>query len=196
MEEEIWKDIYYYNEPKKEWVDYRGLYQVSNLGRVRSLDRLINHRNRKCFKQGKILNHKINYNGYHVIGLFNDGEARYFLISRLVYFTFNPDADTTLQVNHIDEDKSNNRLDNFNLMTAKENCNYGTRVERFSKGHKKPIIQYDLQGNFIRQWASAKDVKRELGIDNGHIGKCCMGIHKSFKGYIWKYVDVDKTKRG
>ena len=74
-------------------------------------------------------------------------------------------------------------------MTAKEHCNYGTRVERFSKGHKKPIIQYDLQGNFIRQWASAKDVNRELGIDNGHIGKCCMGIHKSFKGYIWRYAD-------
>ena len=62
--EEIWKDIYYFNEPTNEWIDYRGLYQVSNLGRVRSLDRLINHRNRKCFKQGKILNHKINYNGY------------------------------------------------------------------------------------------------------------------------------------
>ena len=65
MEEEIWKDIYYYNEPTKEWVDYRGLYQVSNLGRIRSLDRIGSNGRGIMVYKGKILSTKLSTHGYY-----------------------------------------------------------------------------------------------------------------------------------
>lgn len=134
--EEIWKDIYYYNKPTEEWVDYRGLYQVSNLGRLRSLDRYVRgfnhgHEHRKLIK-GIIVKTRPNRNGYILAHLGKEGKHRDYSLHRLVYFSFNPDEDTSMQVNHIDEDISNCALSNLNLMTAKDNSNYGTRGERLS----------------------------------------------------------------
>lgn len=198
MEEEIWKDIYYYNEPKKEWVDYRGLYQVSNFGRVRSLDRIINHNHSKYLTlKGKCLKTFKDGKGYLHLQLYKDGIPKNYEISRLVYFTFNPDADTKLQVNHIDEDKLNNRLDNFNLMTCKENNNWGTRIERFIKkirNHKsmsKSVLQFDKNGNFIKEWPSISEAARITNMSAGTIVGCCKGRRKTYKGFIWKYKEKE-----
>ena len=143
--EEIWKDIYYYNKPTEEWVDYRGLYQVSNLGRLRSLDRYVrgfnhSHEHRKLIK-GIIVKTRPNRNGYILAHLGKEGKHRDYSLHRLVYFSFNPDEDTSMQVNHIDEDISNCALSNLNLMTAKDNSNYGTRRERLSASIRKNIGQ-------------------------------------------------------
>ena len=82
--EEIWKDIYYYNEPKKEWVDYRGLYQVSNFGRVRSLDRIVNYNNIKYLTlKGKYLKTSKDGKGYLQVRLCKDGIPQKYKISRL-----------------------------------------------------------------------------------------------------------------
>lgn len=196
MEEEIWKDIYYYNEPKKEWVDYRGLYQVSNFGRVRSLDRIVNHNhNHNHIKyltlKGKCLKTLKGGKGYLHVRLYKDGIPKRYKISRLVYFTYNPDADTKLQVNHIDEDKLNNRLDNLNLMTAKENCNYGTRNIRSALALSKTVLQFDKNGNFIKDWSSIKEAARITNMSASNIVRCCKERTKFCGGFIWKYKEKE-----
>ena len=192
MEEEIWKDIYYYNEPKKEWVDYRGLYQVSNFGRVRSLDRIVNHNNSKYLTlKGKCLKTFKDGNGYLQVQLHKDGIYKNHRISRLVYFTFNYGADTKLQVNHIDEDKSNNRLDNLNLMTCKENNNWGTRTIRSALAQSKTVLQFDKNGNFIKDWSSINEAARITNMSAGAIAGCCKGRRKTHKGFIWKYKEKE-----
>ena len=190
--EEIWKDIYYYNELKKEWVDYRGLYQVSNFGRVKSLDRIVNHNNSKYLTlKGKCLKTFKDGKGYLQVQLSKDGNYKSHQISRLVYFTFNPDADTKLQVNHIDEDKSNNRLDNLNLMTAKENCNWGTRTIRLALAQSKTVLQFDKNGNFIKEWISTQEIGRILKLHQSNIWKCCHGERKTCGGFSWKYKEKE-----
>lgn len=135
--EEQWKDIFFYNKPTNEWVDYRGLYQVSNLGRIRSLDRYVRgynhgHEHVKLIK-GVILKTRPNRNGYILAHLGKGGKHRDYSLHRLVFFSFNPDADTSMQINHIDEDITNCALLNLCLMTPKENSNWGTRGERIGK---------------------------------------------------------------
>lgn len=155
--EEIWKDIYYYNKPTEEWVDYRGIYQVSNLGRIKSLDRYVrgfNHGKEhiKLIK-GAIIKCRPNHFGYYLAHLGKNGKHRDYSLHRIVYFSFNPNDDTSLQVNHINEKIDDNRLINLNLMTASENCRWGSRMQKIkekvtgvSKGpmpewHKKKISE-------------------------------------------------------
>lgn len=192
MEEEIWKDIFYYNEPNNEWIDYRGLYQISNFGRVRSLDRTgKNGKYGVRIYKGKYLKTFKNGDGYLILQLYKDGIPKSYQISRLVYFTFNYGADSKLQVNHIDEDKSNNRLDNLNLMTAKENTNWGTRNIRSALAQSKTVLQFDKNGNFIKEWISISEAARITNMSAGNIVECCKGRRKTCKGFSWRYKEKE-----
>ena len=107
---------------------------ISNLGRIRSLDRYVRgynhgHEHIKLVK-GVILKTRPNRNGYILAHLGKEGKHRDYSLHRLVFFSFNPDADTSMQVNHIDEIISNCALSNLNLVTPKENSNWGTRGKR------------------------------------------------------------------
>ena len=177
-ENEIWKDI----------PEYEGLYQASNLGRIKSLERF------DAF--GRRLKEKnLNPNivcGYYRIGLYKNSKVRYYLVHRLVWITFNGLIPQGMQVNHINEVKTDNRLENLNLMTPKENVNYGTGIERSHNKQingkcSKPVLQYDLQDNLIKEFPSLIQVYRELGFSYGHIGDCCKGKLKQVYGYKWKY---------
>lgn len=134
---EIWRDIYYYNKPTGELIDYRGMYQVSNLGRLRSLDRYVRGFNHgvefKSLIKGRILKCRTNGFGYFLAHLGKNGKHKDYSLHRLIYFSFNPETDTTLQVNHMNEDRSDNRLENLNLLTASENSCWGTRNERIKE---------------------------------------------------------------
>lgn len=134
--EEIWRDIYYFNEPTNEWIDYRGIYQVSNLGRIRSLDRYVRGFNHgvefQSLIKGKIVKCRPNKYGYYLAHLSKEGKHRDYSLHRIVFFSFNPNADTSLEVNHINEVITDCRLINLNLLTSKENANWGTRKERLS----------------------------------------------------------------
>lgn len=105
-------------------------------------------------------------------------------IHRLVAETYIPNPEGLPQVNHKDENKVNNCLQNLEWCDAKYNINYGTRNDKVASSRKKPILQYDLEGNLIREWLSATDVGKEA---QANICSCLKGKIKTAYGYIWKY---------
>ena len=171
--EEIWKDI----------KDYEGHYQVSNLGRAKSLDRYIKGKGHSLqFKKGRILKPMKDSNGYLKVRLCNGEKSKTFNLHRLVAEVFIPNPNNYKEVNHKDENKSNNIVSNLEWCDRKYNINYGTRTEKCSK----PVLQYDLNGNLIKEWKSINECGRN-GFNQGDICKCCNGKLKTAKGFIWKY---------
>jgi hypothetical protein len=162
---EIWKDI----------PSYEGLYQISNLGNVKSLYRIANN-NHIIYE--KILKPQKNYNGYLIVNLYKNNRMKAKLIHRLVGKTFVDNPNNYNYINQIDKNKSNNNANNLEWCTQSYNVIY-------SKGRK--INQYDKNNNFIKTWNSIADIKRTLNIDNGSIVRCCKGIKKSAGGFKWEY---------
>ena len=117
MTEEIWRPV----------VGYEGLYEVSSYGRVRSLDR---YDRRNQFRKGKLLKNRDNGNGYLICILSKNGIVKNKYIHRLVLEAFIPNPDNLSEVNHKDEDKTNNNVDNLEWCDRKYNCNYGSKIER------------------------------------------------------------------
>ena len=169
--DEIWRDI----------DGYEGLYQISNKGRVKRL----------LGPSERILRPVLNRSGYYYIMLYNDSVKKAFRLHRLVAQAFIPNLYNKPQVNHLDENKKNNCVDNLEWATAKENSNYGSRNERITGRPSIPIIQYSKDGEFIKEWQSAVEVKRVLGINNSHIIQCCKGKRKSAGGFVWRYKEKD-----
>ena len=180
--EETWKDI----------KGYEGLYQISNNGNVKSLGRWIDRKCKgKMWKEEKIMKPSVNKKGYLLIGLCKNGVKKMCQVHRLVYEAFYGEIPDGMQVNHINEIKSDNRLENLNLMTPKENSNWGTRNERVSEkqtnGKKsKPVLKIDpISNEIVAEFPSTKEAERQTGFN--HIYLWCRGIRKSADGYIWKY---------
>ena len=125
----------------EEWRDikgYEGLYQVSNEGRVKSLDRIVTAnsrwgKTRKMMFKGRDVKQFIGENGYFKVSLCKNGKPISKDVHRLVYEAFNGKILDNMQVNHIDENKTNNTLSNLNLLTPKENTNWGTAIERMKE---------------------------------------------------------------
>ena len=174
----------YLNEIWKPIKGYEGLYEVSNFGRIRSLDAYKKGRNGSVrFCKGRILKPFTDTSGYLQVGLFKNGKRKIHLVNRLVAQAFIDNPDNLPQVNHKDENKQNNVVSNLEWCTHEYNINYGTRIERCSK----PVLQYTLDGEFIREWASATQAKIEGGFHQGHIAACCRGEQNKHKNCIWKY---------
>ena len=170
--EEIWKDV----------VGYEGLYQVSNNGRVKSLK----FGKEKILKPGKLKN------GYLRVNLCKNEKQKHFLVHRLVALTFITNPNNLPDVNHKDENKENNRVENLEWCDCKYNINYGTRTQRIAEKNtngklSKLVLQFTLDGKFVREFKSGMDIKRNLGYSCGNISSCCLGKRKSANGFIWKY---------
>lgn len=197
--EEIWKDV----------KGYEGLYQVSNLGRVKSLEVKVpsgTKRGGKFFrtKKEKIMSKSLD-KGYEFIRLSNNKITKNHRVHRLVAEAFIPNPNNYPCVNHKDENKLNNCVNNLEWCTTAYNNNYGTRLTKISKSLtnnpkiSKKVNQYDKNGNFIKQWESMIEVERQLGIKNEHIGQCCRKVkkYKTAGGYIWKYAEeAENVKSG
>ena len=160
--EEIWKD-------KK---DYEGHYQVSNCGRVKSIK----------FGKERILKPVPNSFGYLFVNLCKDGKVKAFTVHRLVAEAFIDNPNNYKEVNHKDENKTNNIVTNLEWCDRKYNCNYGTRTEKCSK----PVLQYTLDGEFVREWESTAECGRN-GFNQGAVNACCLGKLKKYKNFMWKY---------
>lgn len=194
--QEIWKDV----------IGYEGLYQVSNQGRVRSLDRNIKVKikhNNKALKKGKILKIQKGKSGYIIVALCKDGKVKHYRVHRLVAAAFIDNPENKPYVNHINGDKTDNRVENLEFCTQSENVLHSykiklriineeqkERIREIGKKSSKQILQYNLEGNFIKTWDSTYEIERQLKIPHTNISKCCKNKLKTAGGYIWRYKDI------
>lgn len=187
MINEIWKDI----------PGYEGLYQISNLGQIRSLDHIrkngINENN-KFLQKGKMLHQtKQKDSGYMFVVLSKNGNRKGFRVHRLVAMTFIPNPNNYKCVNHKDENRTNNNVNNLEWCTYRYNNTYGTKISRYKEimrtKYSRPVNQYDLEGNFIKRWNSIIEAEEYLGKKRASVGicSCCKGRLKKSYGYRWEY---------
>ena len=164
--EEIWKEI---KEAPK--------YMISNFGRVKSIQ----------YTKERILKLNKKKTGYLEVGLMVEPNYRkWFLVHRLVMETFSPiENSNNFEVNHKDENKENNRIDNLEWVTSKENCNYGTR--NFRSSMKRNIPVECIETGII--YKSFHEASKKTGIDIACISMCCTGYRnrKTAGGYHWRY---------
>ena len=138
--------------------------------------------------------------GYLTIRLCKYGKHKAFFVHRLVAIAFIPIPEhlkhipiERLEVNHKDEDKTNNCVWNLEWCDSKYNRNYGTRNKRMSEAKtngktSKPVLQLDKDtGEIIREWPSTMEVQRQLGFAQESISDCCLGKYKQSHGFKWKY---------
>jgi hypothetical protein len=172
--EEIWKDI----------PGFENLYQVSSLGRVKSLPKHTNNQ----FSNKEIILKPVKSNNYLNVNL----KGKIIGIHRLVAITFIPNEENKPQINHKDGNKQNNIISNLEWCTASENIlhAYKTGLKVATSNHlKKKILQYDKRGNFIKEWESTKEIERKLKIYHSAISNCCKNKkhYNSAGGFVWKY---------
>ena len=111
-----------------------------------------------------------------------------FRVHRLVAETFIPNPNNYPEINHKDEDKTNNCVENIEYCTHEYNSNYGSRTERAAQACSKPVLQIDKTTNeVIAEWQSTHEVERKLGFNNSAISKCCTGKRKTCGGFRWSY---------
>ena len=175
MENEVWKDI----------KDYEGLYQVSNMGRIKSLKRYEKSGSKIRLRNEKILKQK-NTMGYNYVILSKFNKLKTYRIHRLVAETFISNPQQLPQVNHIDGNKLNNKAKNLEWCTASYNIKEAYRLN-LSKTRK--VIQYNLNGDFIKLWSSIANASKSLNLDTSAIVKCCKGKRNRVGNYLWRYND-------
>ena len=160
------------NEIWKDCKGYEGKYQVSNLGRVWSI------------KTQRYLKGSYDKDGYHQVCLTaKNGKSKKEFIHRLVALAFLSNPNNLPQVNHKDENKDNNCVDNLEWISIKDNANHGTRNKRISKANSIPVYCFELDKTFY----GAMEAARELGLNNSSISKACKGKQKTTGGYHWCY---------
>ena len=161
-------------------------YLVSDLGNILSVkgDRLL-----KPYKCS---------NGYLQVKLTSNGCTKGELVHRLVAKAFIPNPNNLAQINHKDEDRTNNRVENLEWCDQSYNMNYGTgnlkRKEKLeyreSPWNSKKVLQFTLENVLVREWNSTMEIERVLGYKNTNIGSCCRGKTTQAYGYIWRYKSI------
>ena len=157
-------------------------YSVDTEGNIWS----IGYNNTKEIKKMKPAKTK---GGYLRLPLTINNKAKSYLVHRLVALAFIPNPNNYLEVNHKNEDKTDNRVENLEWCDRSYNINYGNRLTKFANSISKSVIQYTLDGVFVREWKSVAEIRREKGYDPSYISRCCRGICKTSHNFIWKYKD-------
>ena len=187
--EEIWKDI----------EGYEGLYQISSLGNVKSL----NYRNQGFAKN---IVPKINNSGRLWVELYKNSAKKQYLIHRLVGIAFIPNPENLPQINHKDEDPRNNSVENLEWCTGRYNVEYtmrmhpekypdfnGIELDRPCATRKRvnttglAINQFTMDGKFVKQWPNSVTIKHKTGWSDWSISECCRGKRKTAHGFRWQY---------
>ena len=170
---ELWKDI----------EGYEGLYQVSNMGRVKHLN--FNNTGRE-----KVMKPASREDRYTVVSLCKGGKKKNCYVHRLVACAFIPNTDGKEEIDHINTIRTDNRVDNLRWATHKENNNNVlTRPKHAGANNPKArkVLQFTKEGVFIREWDCIRDASRKLGVGHQHISSCCLGKRKIAYGFVWKY---------
>lgn len=181
---EIWKDIQ----------GYQGLYQISNLGNIKSFPRKYSIKNERILKPAKTSK------GYYFVYLYKNGKAKMYLLHRLIAESFIPNYNNKPCINHINGIKTDNRIENLEWATYSENTKHSYKIGLEKKSEKqkencrklgkslgKSILQYDLDGNFIKEWISSAEAGRKLKINQSNIIACCLNKRKKAGKSKWKY---------
>lgn len=186
---------------KEEWEPvkgYEGYYEISNLGRVKSLERKVQSGNFIITCHERILVPQLTKSGYYRVGLNKNGKVKHVLVHRLVAESFLPNPNNYINVHHKNADKSDERASNLLWVSRSFNIQHSYDYEghtranlgKFGKENKrsKPIAQMDLQGNTIKIYDSVSDVQRELGFKEGNISSCALGKYDTMYGFKWAYI--------
>lgn len=185
--QEIWENI----------KGYEGIYQVSNLGNIKSVNHYVMNNGIKQLRKGNVLKKNINVWGYEGVVLYKNGIGKRHTVHRLVANAFINNPDNKKEINHIDGNKLNNCVSNLEWCTRSENMkhSYRTGLEKTpilsgkDNLRSKAIIQYDLNDNYIREFESmgmASTFLKNKSADRS-ISKCCNGLRKTAYGYKWRF---------
>lgn len=191
----------------EEWRDipgYEGLYQVSNQGRVKSVEKIVYRKRMGCYIKKEFIMKPTKHKGYKNVILSKNGISKRYKVHRLVAevfldcnnFKFTDNdigivfSKKNLEVNHKDENKENNCVENLEWCTHSYNMKYGSwkirRENNFDRSFCcRKVIQYDLEGNFVKTWDNIAMAQQTLNIS--HISDCCNNKRKTAGGYVWKH---------
>lgn len=186
MKNEVWKDI----------KGYEGFYQISNLGNVKSLKRKVySGRKRTRWQYEKILsNNKTNGKGYKIVSLNKDSKSKNKYIHRLVAETFLENPNNYKYINHKDENKSNNNVDNLEFCTAQYNSTYNNLhirngLKNRNNKYSKKVLQLNDNDEIINTYPSISEASRQLNVSSQAISDCLRKIQKHSAGFKWKYAN-------
>lgn len=186
------------------WMDIKitcGNYSVSNMGRVKSNNRV--GPDGRLLKSKILHTYKIKPRGYHTVVLMIGGKKKHFLVHRLVYLTFhNMDINTKIDIDHDDNNPDNNTLDNLSALTHSENIRKSINNRRTNdnytipeyigklngkRGNYKQIIQVDINGDIIAMYNSLIEAENKTGIRKENISRALRGVFKTSGGFYWMY---------
>lgn len=160
-------------ETWKEINNYEGLYWASTDGKVKN-------------RFGRILRPMVEWSGYLRLNLCKNGAVKKTAVHRIIAETFIPNPNNLPEVNHKNELKYDNRVENLEWMSSKDNCNYGKRNKLIKEKQSKKVYQYDKEGNLIKIWDSTQECAK-YGYNQGHVAACCRGERKTHKNSLWSY---------
>lgn len=190
MKLEVWKDIQ----------DYPN-YQVSNYGNIKSKERFTNvgiKNQKQCFRKERLLKQQKDHQGYMQVILYNEKGYKHFKVHRLVANAFLENKYNKPTIDHIDRNKENNNINNLRYADYREQIeNRDINIELIKENmrklgkkglgnRKQKIKQYDLDGNFIKEWTSTREASRSLNISETSISNCVNGNSSNAGGFVWK----------
>lgn len=166
---------------------YEGLYEVSDRGRVRGLKRTVIKKNGVPFtaKECMLTPHRTP-KGYLLADLWKENKEKRLYIHRLVAEAFIPNPGALKEVNHKDENKENNTVENLEWSSRLENVRYGTGIKRGGQSRSKKVYQYDMECHLIKVWDSTRACEKD-GHDHTSVSDCCRGKNQTHHGFKWSY---------